>query len=94
MPSSMASNSMVALSVSISARISPDTTLSPSLTSQRASLPSSIVGESAGIVIWIDMGAFREANDGKHSRVFLDKLAGKSKMLASCRFVTDIPVLR
>ena len=48
-PSSTASNSIVALSVSISARISPDLTLSPSLTNHLASVPSSIVGESAGI---------------------------------------------
>src|SRR5690606_13183609 len=48
-PSSMASNSIVALSVSISARMSPDFTVSPSLTSHLASVPSSIVGESAGI---------------------------------------------
>src|SRR4029077_18313289 len=48
-PSSTASNSIVALSVSISARISPDLTVSPSLTSHLASLPSSIVGDSAGM---------------------------------------------
>ena len=49
-PSSTASNSIVALSVSISARISPDLTVSPSLTSHLASVPSSIVGDSAGIM--------------------------------------------
>ena len=49
-PSSTASNSIVALSVSISARISPDFTLSPSLTNHLAKVPSSIVGESAGIL--------------------------------------------
>ena len=49
-PSSTASNSIVALSVSISARMSPDFTLSPSFTSHLASVPSSIVGESAGIL--------------------------------------------
>ena len=49
LPSSTASNSIVALSVSISARMVPDLTVSPSLTSQRASLPSSMVGDSAGI---------------------------------------------
>ena len=48
-PSSTASNSMVALSVSISARRSPDSTLSPSLTNHFANVPSSMVGESAGI---------------------------------------------
>ena len=49
-PSSTASNSIVALSVSISARMSPEVTLSPSLTSHLASVPSSMVGESAGIL--------------------------------------------
>ena len=44
-PSSTASNSIVALSVSISARMSPEATLSPSLTSHLASVPSSMVGE-------------------------------------------------
>src|SRR3546814_4674959 len=43
------SDLIVALSVSISARISPDLTVSPSLTSHFASVPSSIVGDSAGI---------------------------------------------
>ena len=50
-PSSTASNSIVALSVSISAMTSPDFTSSPSLTSHLASVPSSIVGERAGIRI-------------------------------------------
>ncbi len=48
-PSSTASNSIVALSVSISARIWPDLTVSPTFTSHFASVPSSIVGERAGI---------------------------------------------
>src|SRR6185437_11398572 len=51
LPSSTASTSIVALSVSISAMTSPEETLSPSLTCHLASLPSSIVGESAGMVI-------------------------------------------
>ena len=50
-PSSTASNSIVALSVSISASRSPEETVSPSLTSHFASVPSSIVGDSAGIRI-------------------------------------------
>jgi hypothetical protein len=54
-PSSTASNSIVALSVSISARMSPDLTLSPSLTSHLASVPSSIVGDRAGIRISVAM---------------------------------------
>ncbi len=48
-PSSTASNSIVALSVSISARMSPDLTSSPSFTSHLARVPSSIVGDKAGI---------------------------------------------
>src|SRR5262245_46480110 len=49
----MASTSIVALSVSISAMTSPALTLSPSLLSHLARLPFSIVGDSAGISTWI-----------------------------------------
>src|SRR5215471_12284889 len=54
-PSSTASTSIVALSVSISASTSPARTDSPSLLSQRAILPSVIVGDKAGIRTSIDM---------------------------------------
>ena len=54
-PSSTASISIVALSVSISASTSPGLTASPSRLSQRARLPSVIVGDSAGIRISIGM---------------------------------------
>ena len=54
-PSSTASYSIVALSVSISAMTSPAWTSSPSFFSQRARLPSVIVGDSAGIRISIGM---------------------------------------
>jgi hypothetical protein len=54
-PSSTASTSIVALSVSISAMTLPDLTTSPALTSHLASLPSSIVGDRAGIRIWMGM---------------------------------------
>ena len=54
-PSSTASNSIVALSVSISAMIMPEETVSPSLTSHLASVPSSMVGERAGIRICVAM---------------------------------------
>jgi hypothetical protein len=54
-PSSIASNSIVALSVSISASRSPDETVSPSFTSHLASVPSSMVGERAGILSSIGM---------------------------------------
>src|SRR3954464_3551460 len=56
-PSSTASTSMVALSVSISAITSPDFTASPSCFSHLASLPSVIVGDSAGIRIWTPISA-------------------------------------
>ncbi len=54
-PSSIASYSIVALSVSISAMTSPGLTLSPSFLSHLARLPFSIVGDSAGIRILTGM---------------------------------------
>src|SRR5712671_6092565 len=56
-PSSTASYSMVALSVSISASTSPALTWSPSFLSHLAMLPFSIVGDSAGIRMLIGMDA-------------------------------------
>src|SRR6202012_2883478 len=53
LPSSTASNSIVALSVSISARMVPDLTVSPSFTSQRASLPSSMGCDREGMRILV-----------------------------------------
>ena len=50
-PSSTASTSMVALSVSISAITSPDEMVSPSDLTHLASVPSSMVGDRAGIRI-------------------------------------------
>jgi hypothetical protein len=47
---------MVALSVSISAMMSPGLIAWPSFTSHLASFPSSIVGESAGIKISVGIG--------------------------------------
>src|SRR5258708_15502505 len=60
-PSSIASYSMVALSVSISAMMSPALTLSPSFLSHLARLPFSIVGDSAGIVMLIGMMSTQRA---------------------------------
>src|SRR5258705_11649916 len=60
-PSSTASTSIVALSVSISAMMSPDLTLSPSFFSHLARLPFSIVGDSAGIVMLIGMMSTQRA---------------------------------
>ena len=57
LPSSTASTSMVALSVSISAMMSPALTCWPSLMSHLASLPSSMVGDSAGIRISVGMAS-------------------------------------
>ena len=53
LPSSTASTSIVALSVSISAMTMPEVTVSPSLIIHLASLPSSMVGDSAGIRICV-----------------------------------------
>ena len=50
-PSKKASNSIVALSVSISARISPSFTLSPTFFNQEATVPSSMVSLKRGIVM-------------------------------------------
>src|SRR5690606_30664086 len=76
-PSSTASNSIVALSVSISARMSPDFTVSPSDTSHLASVPSSIVGESAGIRISVAMSRaplpIGHVADGLHDLVGRDQ---------------------
>src|SRR4029079_4359229 len=55
LPSSTASTSMVALSVSISQITWPDLTVSPSLTCHLASLPSVMVGDSAGIRVLLDI---------------------------------------
>src|ERR1700732_1227531 len=55
-PSSMASYSIVALSVSISARMSPALTLSPSFLSHLARFPFSMVGDSAGMRMLIGIG--------------------------------------
>src|SRR5665213_2685398 len=78
-PSSTASNSMVALSVSISARMSPDLTVSPSFTSQRASLPSSMVGDSAGIRMLVATGSILVANRFHRLDHILD--GGKRQLL-------------
>src|SRR5260370_27856764 len=63
-PSSTASTSMVALSVSISAMTSPDLTGSPSFLSHLARLPFSIVGDSAGINTSVGMAAHNGRGNG------------------------------
>ena len=58
LPSSTASTSMVALSVSISAMTSPALISWPSLTSHLASVPSSMVGDRAGISTCVGIARF------------------------------------
>src|SRR5689334_21513995 len=59
----MDSYSIVALSVSISAMMSPALTASPSFFSHLARLPFSIVGESAGMRILMGMASLRVSTD-------------------------------
>src|SRR5262249_43357589 len=61
-PSSIASYSIVALSVSISAITSPGLTLSPSFLNHFARLPLSMVGDSAGIRILTGMTNSRSSS--------------------------------
>src|SRR5262249_60544740 len=63
-PSSTASNSMVALSVSISAITSPVLTASPSFLSHLARLPFSMVGESAGMRMLMGIARSRSTRGG------------------------------
>src|SRR6202007_2520579 len=69
--SSKASISMVALSVSTSARTSPTATLSPSFLTQRSRVPSVIVSLSLGISIVIGMAG---GGLGKTKNFFDDAL--------------------
>ena len=91
MPSSIASTSIVALSVSISARTSPGFTGSPSFLSHFASLPCSIVGERAGIRMSVAMDALlsrrRAAEDGGQRRGSRRRLGGMAwrRGLQECR---------
>ncbi len=61
------SNSIVALSVSISARISPSSTLSPTFFSQVATVPSVIVSLKRGIVITFTLAGSWELEAGSFS---------------------------
>src|SRR6516165_4585671 len=65
-PSSVASTSMVALSVSISARMSPDRMRSPTPFTHLARLPFSIVGDNAGISTWIGMAVLTRRASAHH----------------------------
>src|SRR3954451_1925881 len=90
-PSSTASTSMVALSVSISAITSPDLTESPSFFSHLARLPSVIVGESAGIRIGVGIGPLPRP---RHSRAGPASTSSKARS-GRLRFGQDVrPQLR
>src|SRR5215472_11020524 len=87
-PSSTASNSIVALSVSISASTSPALTGSPSLFSQRAILPSVIVGDRAGIKTSVVMALSLKSGFGQHvceqlRRVRLGAVLGELRRLGN-----------
>ncbi len=56
-PSSTASTSMVALSVSISAMMSPEETTSPGFTCHLVRVPSSMVGDRAGMRMSVMIGS-------------------------------------
>src|ERR1700730_8469637 len=82
-PSSIASYSMVALSVSISASTSPALTLSPSFLSHLARLPFSMVGDSAGIRILVGIGpphGFRAAPASTGQSPVADRLCGRDDL--------------
>ena len=69
-PSSTASNSIVALSVSISATMSPDFTASPTATSHLANVPFSMVGDRAGILSSLAISILQEElSDGIDDRL-------------------------
>src|SRR5262245_47923831 len=81
LPSSTASTSMVALSVSISAMMSPGLTAWPSFTSHLASLPSSMVGDRAGIRISVGM-RFPSLDQAKLGRRPFGFAAGDARLRA------------
>jgi hypothetical protein len=69
--------------------MSPEETLSPTFTSHLARVPSSMVGESAGILIAIGMAWFGPLTVFV-SATSLAKIARGGKMLAPNTFVADI----
>ena len=90
-PSSTASTSMVALSVSISAITSPDLTVSPSFLSHLERLPFSMVGDSAGMRTSVGMACFN--GHGLLQRVWLAREAERAKTALNdtcrCKARTD-----
>src|SRR5262249_46634133 len=93
-PSSIASTSMVALSVSISASTSPALTGSPSLFSQRAILPSVIVGDSAGISTSVAMVSPTGSGVGEHIRPQRGRIGLRAVLSELGSFGDDLPDLR
>src|SRR3954465_7503043 len=90
-PSSTASTSIVALSVSISAITSPGFTFSPSFFSHLARMPFSIVGDSAGIRMLIGMFlAQRAGGAGIGRRVHLG-LVDRTNALDRLGFAKFVP---
>ncbi len=67
-PSSIASTSIVALSVSISAITSPVLIVSPSFLSHLARLPFSMVGDSAGMRTWTGMAGLTRGQSSRLKR--------------------------
>src|SRR5882724_7044629 len=94
-PSSIASTSIVALSVSISASTSPALTASPSLLIQRAIFPSVIVGDSAGIRTWVAMGYRISSGRGSGFRQYvrpqLRRIGLGTILRELCGFSHDAP---
>src|ERR1700691_2041213 len=78
-PSSTASTSIVALSVSISAITSPDLTVSPSFLSHLERLPFSIVGDNAGIKTSVGIA---------HSLVLCRRRRGHEKLGRAYRYMS------
>src|SRR5215472_3545029 len=92
-PSSIASTSIVALSVSISASTSPALPGSPSLFSQRAILPSVIVGDSAGIRTSVAMAGPGCSGFGQHVGPQLGRIGLGAVLRELRRFGDDVPDL-
>src|SRR6516162_7924822 len=92
-PSSIASTSIVALSVSISASTSPALTGSPSLFSQRAILPSVMVGDRAGIRTSVAMARPGCLGFGQHVGPQVVRIGLGAVLCELRRFGNDVPNL-
>src|SRR5690606_16333171 len=86
-PSSAASTSMVALSVSISAITSPELTLSPSFFSHLARVPSVMVGDNAGIRMLIGISIYPL---GRQSRVVARVMRARQRAASSSSAIGDL----